>query len=132
MFAGLHHLKSLDLSSNKLTQIVDVFSRLPALEQLNLRANALVSFKPETFKVTNLFPIFSKQKGGEKKDRKSEWEGGGDGKSEKEGGKEKERSIDHFDLFVLGLGERKLFFFFFFLKTDQDFNFKEIITTVES
>jgi len=50
MFAGLLRLKSLDLSSNQLTQIVDVFSPLAALEQLNLRANALVTFKSDTFK----------------------------------------------------------------------------------
>ena len=55
MFAGLFHLKSLDLSSNKLEQITNVFSQLPALEQLNLRANALVSLKFDSFKVIIIF-----------------------------------------------------------------------------
>ena len=97
MFAGLFHLKSLDLSSNQLTQIVDVFSRLPALEQLNLRANALVSFKPDTFMVTNLFLIFPQQS---KKIRK------------KERKKEREREINRSIEFV-GVNFKKREYFFF-------------------
>lgn len=56
MLTGLIRLRSLDLSSNKLTLIDGALETLITLEQLNLRSNALVAIAPDSFKV-RIFPI---------------------------------------------------------------------------
>ena len=53
MLTGLIRLRSLDLSSNKLTLIDGALETLITLEQLNLRGNALVVLGPDIFKVKN-------------------------------------------------------------------------------
>lgn len=50
---GLIRLRSLDLSSNKLTLIDGALETLINLEQLNLRGNALVVLGADIFKVRN-------------------------------------------------------------------------------
>ena len=57
MLTGLIRLKSLDLSSNKLTLIDGALETLITLEQLNLRGNALVVLGPDVFKV-RIFVLF--------------------------------------------------------------------------
>lgn len=55
---GLIRLRSLDLSSNKLTLIEGALETLINLEQLNLRGNALVALGPDIFKVKKFIPPF--------------------------------------------------------------------------
>lgn len=58
MLAGLIQLRSLDVSSNRLTRIVDgALEGLVALDQLNLRDNALTELGPHTFKVNLPYPL---------------------------------------------------------------------------
>lgn len=52
MLTGLIRLRSLDLSSNKLTKIDGALETLTALQQLNLRGNALLVLGPDAFKVS--------------------------------------------------------------------------------
>lgn len=58
MLTGLIRLRSLDLSSNKLTLIDGALETLITLEQLNLRGNALVVLGPDIFKVKNSKKIY--------------------------------------------------------------------------
>ena len=56
MLIGLVQLRSVDLSSNRLTSIDNgALEALPSLEQVNLRANRLVAIGPDAFKVRFLF-----------------------------------------------------------------------------
>ncbi len=55
MLTGLIRLRSLDLSSNKLTLIDGALETLITLEQLNLRGNALAVLGPDIFKVKEYF-----------------------------------------------------------------------------
>jgi hypothetical protein len=54
MLTGLIRLRSLDLSSNKLTLIDGALETLITLEQLNLRGNALAVLGPDIFKVKRI------------------------------------------------------------------------------
>jgi Leucine-rich repeat (LRR) protein len=54
MLTGLIRLRSLDLSSNKLTLIDGALETLITLEQLNLRGNALAVLGPDIFKVKRM------------------------------------------------------------------------------
>lgn len=56
MLIGLVQLRSVDLSSNRLTSIDNgALEALPSLEQVNLRANRLVAIGPDAFKVRFFF-----------------------------------------------------------------------------
>lgn len=82
MLTGLIRLRSLDLSSNKLTLIDGALETLITLEQLNLRGNALAVLGPDIFKVKRIsisydtytfyrefLSVFFPKKGPSKKDK---------------------------------------------------------------